>query len=115
MSMKIRRVYDPPEQADGCRILVDRLWPRGLNKEEAHIDVWLRDIAPSNGLRTWFSHDPKKWPEFRDRYFKELQEKKELTEVIKSRARQGNVTLVYAAKDEYYNNAVCLKEFMGSL
>jgi uncharacterized protein YeaO (DUF488 family) len=107
MNLKIRRVYDPPEQTDGYRILVDRLWPRGLSKERAKIDLWLRDIAPSRKLRKWFSHDPEKWPEFKKRYVQELKEKRELVELIQSKARQG-ATLLYAAKDETHNNAVCL-------
>jgi len=114
MSPKIKRVYDSPKQTDGYRILVDRMWPRGLTKEEAHIDLWVRDIAPSNALRKWFSHDPKKWPEFKDRYFEELREKKELIELMLSKAKQGSVTLVYAAKDEKYNNALCLREFISA-
>lgn len=113
MNLKTKRVYDPPEQSDGYRILVDRLWPRGLNKEKAHIHLWLRDIAPTSELRKWFSHDPKKWPEFKDRYFQELREKKELVELIQRKVREG-ATLLYAAKDEKYNNAVCLREFILS-
>ncbi len=112
MSMKIRRVYDLPKKDDGYRILVDRVWPRGLTKEKAQIDSWLKDIAPSSDLRKWFSHDPEKWQEFKERYFKELKEKKNLIEFIEAKTRQGNVTLVYAAKDEQYNNAQCLKEFI---
>jgi uncharacterized protein YeaO (DUF488 family) len=115
MSLEIKRVYDPPDQIDGCRILVDRMWPRGLSKEKAEIDLWLRDIAPGNELRRWFSHDPEKWPEFREQYFEELKEKKELIDLIRRKTTEGAVTLVYAAKDEKYNNAVCLREFILSL
>ena len=114
MNVKIKRIYDPPERTDGYRILVDRLWPRGVPKEKAHIDLWLRDIAPTGELRKWFAHDAKKWPEFKDRYFQELKEKKELIELIQTKAQQGNVTLVYAAKDEQHNNALYLKEFIFS-
>jgi uncharacterized protein YeaO (DUF488 family) len=112
MNVKTKRIYDQPDQTDGYRVLVDRLWPRGLNKEKANIDLWLKDIAPSRGLRRWFSHDREKWPEFKDRYFQELRQKKDLVELIRDKARQGRVTLLYGAKDEQFNNAVGLKEFI---
>jgi uncharacterized protein YeaO (DUF488 family) len=91
---------------------VDRLWARGLSKDKAKVDVWLKDIAPSDELRKWFGHDPKKWNEFRRRYFEELKDKKELVGVIIEKARSRAVTLLYGAKDERYNNAVELKEFI---
>jgi uncharacterized protein YeaO (DUF488 family) len=112
MNLHVKRVYDRPERTDGCRILVDRMWPRGLTKENAKIDLWLKEVAPGIELRKWFSHDPEKWPVFRDRYFGELKEKHELTELIRSKAKKGPVTLVYAAKNEKYNNAVCLWDFL---
>ena len=107
--MKIKRVYDLPAKEDGIRILVDRLWPRGIIKEKAKIDLWLREIAPSNDLRRWFSHDPKKWEEFKSKYEIELKGKKELLHKIKQIEKEkGIVTLLYSAKDEEHNNAVAL-------
>lgn len=105
-----KRIYDKPRKDDGFRILVDRLWPRGLSKDEVKVDAWLKDIAPSNELRKWFTHQPEKWDEFRKRYFEELQEKKELVDFIIQKAKKEKVTLLYAAKDEKFNNAVSLKE-----
>ncbi len=96
--------------------MVDRLWPRGVRKDDAKADLWLRDIAPTAGLRKWFSRDPKKWPEFRRRYFEELQGKKELVDFILKKVRPGgDVTLLYGAKDKKYNNAVALKEYLDAL
>jgi uncharacterized protein YeaO (DUF488 family) len=109
---RIKRIYDSPGKDDGFRILVDRLWPRGLSKEKAKIDLWLKDIAPSDSLRKWFAHDPKKWPEFRRRYFKELSSKKELLNEIYTRAREDDVTLLYSAKNKEFNNAEALKEYL---
>lgn len=108
--IKVKRIYDPPSRGDGKRILVDRLWPRGVKKDEAKIDEWLKDIAPSDALRKWFGHDPEKWPAFRDKYKKELEEKGELVRQLRSEAKKGKVTLLYAAKDAEHNNAVVLKE-----
>src|SRR5574340_1519827 len=93
--VKLKRVYDQPEKADGKRVLVDRLWPRGIKKEAARLDLWLKDIAPSDELRKWFSHDPSKWLELRKRYRQELKDKTELTEELKKAARQGTLTLLY--------------------
>lgn len=112
--LKIKRVYDPASKDDGKRILVDRLWPRGINKEKAKIDEWLKDIAPSDELRKWFSHEPSKWQEFRKRYKKELEERGELLERLRVEAKKGNITLLYAAKDREHNNAVVLKEVIES-
>ena len=109
-SVKIKRVYERVSPDDGKRILVDRLWPRGLTKEEAHIDEWFKEIAPSDELRRWFSHDPSKWQEFKDRYKRELQGKREEIERIRKEADKGTVTLLFSAKDTEYNNAVVLKE-----
>ena len=110
--IKIKRVYDPVEKDDGVRVLVDRLWPRGVKKDK--VDVWLRDIAPSDELRKWFNHDPSKWEEFKRKYFEEL-ERNPKVEVLLQIIRSGNnVTLLYSAKSPY-NNAVALKEFLENL
>ncbi len=111
--IKIKRAYDPPAVDDGKRILVDRLWPRGIKKEDLHVDEWLKDIAPSNGLRTWFGHDPSRWKEFRDRYIRELRTKQELVKQLRREAKEGTVTLVFAAKDCEHANAVVLKEVLS--
>lgn len=112
MRVRIRRVYDPPGRSDGCRVLVDRIWPRGVGKEAARLDAWLREVAPSDGLRRWFGHEPEKWPEFRRRYFAELEEKEELVAELAEKARGEGLTLVFGAKDEEHNNAVALKEYL---
>lgn len=110
--IKIKRAYEPSEPSDGTRILIDRLWPRGIKKTDAAIDRWLRDIAPSAELRRWFGHRPERWPEFRRRYRAELRGHPEPIEEIRSAARAGPVTLVYAARDEAHNDAVVLKELL---
>jgi uncharacterized protein YeaO (DUF488 family) len=110
--LRLKRAYEPPSPADGERVLVERLWPRGLTKAAAAIDVWLKDIAPSPALRKWFAHDPAKWESFRRRYWKELQGQKEAIDLLRRKARQGTVTLVYAAKDEEHNSALVLKAFL---
>ena len=112
MTIKIKRVYEPPDEEDGQRILVDRLWPRGLTKEKAKVDLWLKDIAPSTGLRKWFNHEPAKWSEFKKHYQHELKENKEQLLLLKEAAQKGIVTLVYGAKDEVHNDAVVLKEWL---
>jgi uncharacterized protein YeaO (DUF488 family) len=107
--IKIKRVYDLPTKEDGFRILVDRLWPRGISKEKAKVDLWLREIAPSDDLRTWFAHDPEKWDEFKGKYEKELKDKQELLKKVKQIEKEkGTVTLLYSAKDVEHNNAVAL-------
>jgi len=107
--IKIKRIYDKPTKEDGFRILVDRLWPRGISKEKAKVDLWAREIAPSDDLRKWFSHDPEKWEDFRIKYEKELKGKRELLHEIKQAEKEkGIVTLLYSAKDEEHNNAVAL-------
>lgn len=113
MAIKIKRIYDPPESGDGKRILVERLWPRGVKKEEAGIDIWMREIAPSHELRKWFSHDPRKWEEFKRRYWEEIKDKQELRELVRM-AREGNITLLYSARSEY-NNAAALKQFIEAM
>jgi uncharacterized protein YeaO (DUF488 family) len=113
MSLGIKRVYQPSDPKDGVRVLVDRLWPRGLTKDEAHVDRWMKDLAPSDTLRKWFGHDPAKWDAFRKRYLAELRRKRELVRELSSEAGHGHVTLLYGAKDEAHNNAVVLAEQIG--
>jgi uncharacterized protein YeaO (DUF488 family) len=111
--IKIKRVYESSSEEDGFRILIDRLWPRGLSKESAQVDAWLKDIAPSDNLRKWFSHDPKKWIEFKKRYYEELKEKKDIVSKIRSLEKEKKmVTFLYSAKDKEHNNAVFLQEYM---
>jgi uncharacterized protein YeaO (DUF488 family) len=112
MSISLKRAYDTPDKADGVRVLVDRLWPRGVSKSDAHIDFWLKDLAPSTELRKWFGHEPEKWPEFQKKYRAELKGNAALSE-LKALSRQGDVTLVYAAKDELHNDAVVLKQILS--
>ena len=107
---RIKRVYELPDKHDGWRILVDRLWPRGLTKEKASIDLWLKDIAPSTKLRKWFDHDPGRWEEFKERYLAELKGNSEQIQLLKQELDKGIVTLVYGAKDEEHNQAVVIQE-----
>jgi uncharacterized protein YeaO (DUF488 family) len=107
---RIKRVYELPDKHDGRRILVDRLWPRGLTKEKAKIDLWLKDIAPSAELRKWFDHDPGRWEEFKERYLDELKGNSEQIQLLKQELDKGIVTLVYGAKDEEHNQAVVIQE-----
>jgi uncharacterized protein YeaO (DUF488 family) len=111
--VKIKRVYDEASPDDGSRILIDRLWPRGIKKDEAKIDEWIKDIAPSNELRKWFAHDPSKWQEFRKRYMEELKDQSNLVEILINRAKRGNITLIFSARDTEYNNAVVLSELIS--
>lgn len=111
MNILLKRVYEEPSSADGKRILIDRLWPRGLTKEKAKIDLWIKDIAPSTALRKWFGHDPLKWDEFKKRYRKEIKENTAGATQLKQQLEKGKVTLVYAAKDETHNDAVVLKDY----
>jgi uncharacterized protein YeaO (DUF488 family) len=104
--LRLKRVYEPAERSDGRRILVDRLWPRGLSKERAALDEWMKEIAPSTELRRWFSHDPAKWSDFQKRYRKELRTRADLVREIATRASRGRVTLLYGARDEAHNEAV---------
>lgn len=113
--IKVKRVYDPPSPEDGKRFLVDRLWPRGLSKKAARIDSWLKDVAPSDSLRKWFGHDPSKWREFQRRYFKELEARPEAWRPLLEAAREGQVTLLFSARDEAHNNAVALQRFLRRL
>jgi uncharacterized protein YeaO (DUF488 family) len=112
MEIKLKRAYEKPAKGDGFRILVERLWPRGVTKKDAHIDLWLKEVAPSAELRKWYSHDVEKWPEFKKRYRKEFRGNKELIAELKSRIKKGNVAFVYAAKDEEHNSALVLKEYL---
>lgn len=114
LPIKTKRFYDAPAAGDGFRILVDRLWPRGVKKENARIDLWLKEIAPSDELRKWFGHDPAKWTEFKKRYFAELRNKQDSVAVLRQHARAGAVTLLYSAKDEKHNNAAALLEYLQS-
>jgi len=111
-SIRIKRVYEEPDGEDGTRILVDRLWPRGLTKEKAKVDLWLKDVAPSTELRKWFAHDPAKWAEFRSRYLEELKGNKEQLSLLRQEAAKGAVTLVYGAKDQQHNEAVILQRLL---
>lgn len=110
--LKLKRVYDPVSLTDGTRILVERLWPRGLSKERLHLAAWRKEVGPSTELRQWFNHDPSKWSQFRKRYFRELDSQPESWGPILSAARRGMVTLVYSSHDEQHNNAVALKEYL---
>jgi len=109
-TIRIKRVYAEHDAEDGLRVLVDRLWPRGLTKEKAAVDLWLKDIAPSTELRKWFGHDPNKWEEFKKRYLSELKENTEQIHLLKQEMEKGMVTLVYGARDEHHNEAVVLQE-----
>jgi uncharacterized protein YeaO (DUF488 family) len=111
--LKLKRVYLPPAKADGCRVLVDRLWPRGLSKQKAGVDHWLRDIAPSTALRKWYAHDPERWPEFKRRYAKELKGEKDALAELKTLLKQHKtVTFLFSSKEERLNNAAALKTYL---
>ena len=110
--IRLKRVYDPPQKSDGRRILVERLWPRGLTKEKAALDAWHKDISPSPELRSWYGHEPDKWPEFKKRYRLELKTLTAETKAILDALAQGTVTFVYAARDTERNSAVVLKSFL---
>ena len=110
--VRIKRVYDPPEPGDGRRLLIDRLWARGLTKEAARIDDWIKELAPSTELRKWFGHDPARWDEFQARYKEELLTQAELLAKLRAEAKKGTITLLFAAKDTAHNNAVVLKEML---
>ena len=112
MRVTVKRAYEEPAPDDGTRILVDRLWPRGVSKEKAAIDLWLKEIAPSTELRKWFGHDPAKWDAFQERYRAELSANHDAIRTLKAKISEGPVTLVYGAKDEEHNGAVVLKAFL---
>ena len=111
--LQVKRVYDTASNEDGFHILVDRLWPRGMSKDRAKLALWLKDIAPSDRLRKGFGHDQKKWSEFKQKYHKELGDKESLITLVLGKMSSGNVTLVFGAKDEKFNNAVALKEYIN--
>jgi uncharacterized protein YeaO (DUF488 family) len=113
MPFQIKRVYEPPAPSDGCRVLVDRLWPRGLKKEKAKIDLWLKEIAPSTALRQWFGHKEQNWPEFQKRYLSELKKNTTLLQSLSEKGHAGTVTLLYAARDDQHNNACLLKDYLA--
>jgi uncharacterized protein YeaO (DUF488 family) len=113
MKLKLKRVYEDPSKEDGTRILVDRLWPRGLTKEKAHVDLWLKEVAPSNELRKWFAHDPAKWPEFKARYKAELKHNTSQFALLKQAVVRGPATLLYGAKDTEHNEAIVLQDLLN--
>lgn len=112
MTIKQKRIYDDPHPGDGCRILVERLWPRGVSKQAAAVDLWLKDAAPSAELRKWFGHDPEKWDEFRRRYHAELDDRVEDIATLRERIGKGPVTFVFASRETRHNNAVALAEYL---
>lgn len=110
--LSLKRVYDPPSADDGARVLVDRIWPRGVSRDEAQLAAWLKDLAPTTALRQWFGHDPARFEEFQSRYRAELEQKGEGLEKLRALAESGKVTLLYGAKDEVHNNAVVLAHYL---
>lgn len=110
--VKLKRIYEEPSKADGLRILVERLWPRGISKERAALDLWLKEVAPSADLRKWFGHDPARWQEFKKRYNAELRQNKEPVNLLKQKAKNNTITLLYAAHDEEHNGALVLKDYL---
>ncbi len=113
MKLKIKRVYEKPSKGDGMRILVGRLWARGLTKEKEAVDLWLKNIAPTSELRKWFSHDPKKWTEFRKKYLQEFKGNEEQVSILKEHLKKSAVTLVYGAKDREHNEAYVIEELLN--
>lgn len=112
IDVRIKRAYDPPDPSDGYRVLIDRLWPRGVSRERAHLNEWARELAPSDELRKWFGHDPQRFAEFRDRYRSELRAHADRIAELRDRAEQGPVTIVYGARDRKHNDAVVLAELL---
>jgi len=112
VNVKLKRAYEPPAVEDGTRILVDRLWPRGIKKADAAFDLWMKDVAPSTGLRQWFGHETDRWQEFRRRYVDELRQKSDLVDELRALARKGPITLVFGAHDQTHNDAVVLREIL---
>jgi uncharacterized protein YeaO (DUF488 family) len=108
----LKRIYERPAREDGYRILVDRLWPRGISMTNADVDLWLKEISPSDALRRWFSHDPRRWPEFKKRYHRELAAKRDLVALVEDRIREGDVTFLYGEADEIHNNAAALRAYL---
>jgi len=112
--LRVKRVYEAPTRSDGCRVLVDRVWPRGLSREAAKLDAWIKDVAPSAELRNWFDHDPSRWAGFKRKYFRELEQRDEAIEQLLKTCSRGTLTLLFAAKDSEHNNAVALKEYLDT-
>ncbi len=112
MNIQVKRVYDEPSPSDGERVLVDRVWPRGVRKADARLDQWLKDVAPSSDLRKWYGHDQSRWEEFKQRYFRELDGKSELVDRLAQCAGERRVTLLFGAKDREHNNAVALRDYL---
>jgi len=110
--IKVKRIYDRPSKDDGYRVLVDRLWPRGLTKEKAKIDLWVKEIAPSDSLRKWYSHDPRKWERFREKYSQELEARQDVVNLIIHKMKEEDVTLLYSSKEDKFNNAMALKAWL---
>jgi uncharacterized protein YeaO (DUF488 family) len=114
VKIQIKRIYAGPSPSDGRRILIDLLWPRGMSKEKAHLDFWAKSVAPSTKLRLWYRHDPKKWPEFRRRYFVELDDNPEGIDELRSKLGSGTVTFLYGSREEKLNNAAALRDYLTS-
>jgi uncharacterized protein YeaO (DUF488 family) len=112
LTVTVKRAYEAPAKSDGCRVLVDHIWPRGVSKAALRLDGWVKEVAPSGALRKWFDHDPAKWPVFKSRYFRELDGKSEAIDRILTEGREGTLTLVFAAKDVEHSNATALKEYL---
>ncbi len=112
MAVQVKRAYEKPAKSDGFRVLIDRLWPRGVRKEDLKLDQWLKELGPSTELRKWFGHDPEKWEEFRKRYFRELDSHPEEIRQLRAKMRQGPLTLVFGSKEQRFNDATALKEYL---
>jgi uncharacterized protein YeaO (DUF488 family) len=112
MAIQLKRAYDKPQKGDGFRVLIDRIWPRGIRKEDLRLDEWLRSLAPSTELRQWFGHDPEKWEEFRRRYFRELDTHPEEIKLLREKMREGPLTIIFGSREERFNNATALKEYL---
>ncbi len=112
MTIMTKRIYESREEREGFRVLVDRLWPRGLRKDEVHVDIWLKEVGPTSELRNWFGHDPARWAEFKKRYFKELAHKKDIVDQLIAAAKGKTLVLLYGAKDKEHNQALALKEYL---
>lgn len=115
MAIRVRRIYEPASDDDGYRVLVDHIWPRGVSKERARLDEWLKEVAPTSRLRRWFGHDPERWEEFKRRYSAELAGRSDTLRRLREKAGRGNVTLLFAARDEHHNNAVALKDYLEAM
>jgi uncharacterized protein YeaO (DUF488 family) len=115
MTIRIKRIYEPAEAQDGYRVLVDRLWPRGVSKQDAAIDLWLKEAAPSTALRKWFNHVPERWDKFKGRYYAELDDNRQHLQPLLKATKDGNITLVYSSRDQEHNQAVALREYLEKL